>query len=203
MVRLFRRWFGNSKAVDANNPPEPAEPSISDAEMLRDYFSPSPQALSALADLVEIIVKPLDAAARERLVAYVHHAEPGEDASSILDWVLTRDVSTTPEVIDTSDWCLCISVDWRASYDIEWQANQMLDTLGVAERWTWRADGDVPAGLSVLGRWLHDKGYVLLHLDTGSDEYTAFAVRHEDLDRVLALAKAAGADISTDIEFRS
>ncbi|WP_104013453.1 DUF6630 family protein [Burkholderia anthinoferrum] len=193
MIRFFTRWFGN-KTSDRNDTPDAPEP-VSDADILRDHFSPSPDALAALAKLVELIVKPLDTVTRHRLVAYVLDAEPGEDTSSILDWVLTRDMSA-PETLDPSNWCLCISVDWRASDQIEWQANQMLDTLGIAERWTWDGEGDVPAGLLVLGAWLADKGYALLHLDTGHDAYTAFAVSQDDLAEALALAHAAGAEIS-------
>lgn len=195
MTRFFSRWFGNNKASDSKNAPEAPEPQVSDAEILRDHFSPSPDALSALAKLVEIIAKPLDTATRDRLVACVHNAEPGEDTSSILDWVLTRDMGT-PETFDRPNWCLCISVDWRASDEIEWQANLMLDTLNIAERWTWSREGDVPAGLLKLGAWLANRGYALLCLDTGGDAYSAFAVRQNDLSEVLALAHSAGAEIS-------
>ncbi|QCP53661.1 hypothetical protein FAZ95_32065 [Trinickia violacea] len=194
MARFLSRWLSRDKTDGARENVAAPDQTISDAKILRDHFSPSQSALSALADLVRIIVKPLDAATRERLVALVRDAEPGEDASSILHWTLTRDVNE-PETIDPSGWCLCISVDWRASNEIEWQTNQMLDTLGIAERWTWSGAGDVPAGLLAFGEWLGHRGYALLHLDTGSDAYMAFAVGRGDLDEVLTLANAAGAAI--------
>ncbi|WP_051481752.1 DUF6630 family protein [Paraburkholderia nodosa] len=179
------------------------EPKLSDAEILRDHFSPSQHAVSALMDLVQLISTPLEAATRERVVACVRDAEPGEDASTMLDWALTRHFGET-ETIDPSDWCLCISVDWRASDEIEWQANRLLHTLGIADRWTCPSGNlTVPDALLAFGAWLAQKGYTLLHLDTGSDGYIAFVIRRDDLDEALRLATTAGAVVETGDMFRA
>ncbi|TCG03669.1 hypothetical protein BZM27_46690 [Paraburkholderia steynii] len=201
MFRIFNRWFSHSREERLQVTPAAPERELSDVEILRDHFSSSQAAESALTDLVQLIAKPLDAATRERLVASTRDAEPGEDTSAILDWALMRHVGE-PESIDPSDWCLCIFVDWRASDEIEWQANQLLNTLGIADRWICPDDEQtVPGGLLAFGAWLAPKGYALLHLDTGSDDYIAFAVKRDDLDEALRLATTASANIKTDDMF--
>ncbi|MFC5430685.1 hypothetical protein ACFPTO_18040 [Paraburkholderia denitrificans] len=120
-----------------------------------------------------------------------------------LDNIAMRHIGGT-ETIAPSDWCLCISVDWRASDEIEWQANRLLHTLGIADRWTCPGgDLTVPDALLSFGAWLAQKGYTLLHLDTGSDGYIAFAIRRDDLDEALSLATTAGAVVETDDMFRA
>ncbi|NWK44787.1 DUF6630 family protein [Ralstonia pickettii] len=198
LTRFLSRWLRRNKDERENKAEAGQEPPVGDAERLSDNLSPS---LSALAELVRIIANPLDEATREGLITYVSDAET-DDASSLLDWVLTRDASA-PEAIDRSCWCLCISVDWRASYDIERQANELLRTLGISERWTWSSVGDVSATLLSFGEWLSRRDYALLHLDTGHDEYTAFAVRQDDVEKALTLSNAAGAAVLTDEGFRA
>ncbi|RQR54018.1 hypothetical protein DIE19_26255 [Burkholderia sp. Bp9126] len=200
---MFSRWFRHSREKRLKVTAAALEPELSDGEILRDHFSLAQHAVSALMGLMRLITKPLDAATRERLVTHVRDAEPGEDASSILHWALTRHVGE-PETIDPSDWCLCISVDWRASDEIEWQANRLLHTLGIVDRWICPGgELTVPGGFLDFGAWLAQKGYALLHLDTGSDEYVAFAIRWDDLDAALRLATTAGAVVETGDMFRA
>lgn len=200
MLRIFSRWFTTGRENRSQVTLPPLE--LSDVEILREHFSPAPHVLPALVDLVRLITKPLDGATRDRLANYVRDAEPGEDASSILYRALTRDVAEL-EIIKPSDWCLCICVDWAATNDVEWQANQLLDTLGIADRWV-SSGGE----LTVLGAfleldtWLAPKGYALLRLDTGNDEYVAFAIGRDDLDEALRLAAKTDVVIETGSMFK-
>ncbi|MBN3761132.1 hypothetical protein [Burkholderia sp. Ac-20365] len=197
MYRILSRWLSRFRGQRPQVLRDAFEPEIPDAEILREHFTPSQASISALTDLVRLITTPLGSATRERLALSTRDAAPGEDASAILDWVLTRHVGE-PESVDSSEWSLSISVDWRASDEIEWQANRLLDTLGIEDRWR-GPDGDrtVPGVLLNFGAWLDQRGYALLHLDTGSDDYIAFVIRRDDVDEALRLSTTAGAVVET------
>jgi len=165
MFRIFSRWCRAGRRKHSRVVAAPLEPELSDVEILHAHCSPAPHDLSALTDLVRLITKPLDAATRERLVTHVCDAELGEDVSSILHWVLTRDVAG-PETTDPSEWCLCICVDWRASDEVEWQANRLLATLRIEDRW-----------ISPVGE-LTAKRFPRLRRMAGSKRLCTFTTRH-------------------------
>lgn len=103
-------------------------------------------------------------------------------------------------------WTLTIWVDWKASDEIEWQANTLLDTLGIAARWEWtRAPNEhtVPIGLLDFGDWLRPHGYHLMHVETGGDDYFAFPILAALLDEALAHAARAGLKVEQDDAFRT
>lgn len=80
----------------------------------------------------------------------------------------------------------------------------MLRTLGITDSWIYpEGELTVPSGLLDFGARLAQTGYALWHLDTGADEYAAFAVKRDDLDEALRLAKTAGATVETGDMFRA
>lgn len=203
-VDKLRGFFGRllgRKAVAS--PPGRAEvdtPALTDVQILRDSFSPSSEAVCALTELVKVITSPLDPALRHRLMSKVGRAETGEDATEILLWALTRDTGE-PEVCDEGRWTICIDVDWRGSDEIEWQANEVLATLKIEQRWKWGDVGLCPVGLLEFNNWLARLGYTLMHVDTGSDSYLAFVVAQSAAGRVLELAQASGARVESSEQF--
>ena len=153
-----------------------------------------------LAEVVGVITRPLPPELRERLDSKVRNAEPRDNATALLEWVLTRDTGE-PEVLDEGGWSLCIYVDWRASNAIEWQANEILTTLQMEQRWECAGVGPCPVGLMAFSNWLVPRGYALIHMDTGSDDYFAFVVPQQEADRVMCLALEAGVQVESSKAF--
>lgn len=192
MLKLLKRLFSRAQA----NAVEP----LSDADILREYVSPSAEAVDALAAFTRLVAPPLGNTEVDQLAARVRTGgQPGDDAADLLVGAIARDPAA-----DVA-WMLAIGVDWKASDEIAWQANALLDTLGIAARWEWtRAPSEhtVPIGLLDFGDWLHPHGYHLLHVDTGGDEYFAFPLRTALLDEALAHAGRAGLKVEQADAFR-
>ncbi|UXU85966.1 hypothetical protein LXM88_01400 [Burkholderia sp. S-53] len=200
-IRDFLRRLLQSKPITATpSTVEVGDPELTDADILREYFSPSRGTVDHLAELIQLITTPLNEALRDRLVSKVRDAEPGENATDILVWALTRD-TVEPEVNDEGRWTLCIEVDWRASDEIEWQANEILSTLKMEQRWEWGNVGLCPVGLLAFNAWLVPRGYTLMHVDTGNDAYFAFVVLQSEAAKVLSLAQASGVDVESSEAF--
>lgn len=106
--------------------------------------------------------------------------------------------------LDEDAFPLSIYVDWKASNEIEWQANRILQALGISDEWLHIKNGDVQTAPSVLlnfDSWLKRHDYCLLHVDTGGDEFLAFSVKQSNVLIALSLAKDAGMDVRTSEAF--
>ncbi len=195
MLKLFKRLFSRP-ATAAQADVEP----LSDEDILREYFSPAANAIDTLAEFARLVATPLGSTEANRLVAWVRTGgQPGDDIADLLVWAIARDPG------EDVAWTLAIWVDWKASDEIEWQANALLDTLGIAARWEWtRAPSEhtVPIGLLDFGDWLRPHGYHLMHVETGGDDYFAFPIRAALLDEALAHAACAGLKVEQDDAFR-
>ncbi len=195
MLKHFKRLFSRP-ATTAQADVEP----LSDEAILREYFSPSANAIDALAEFARFVATPLGNTEANRLVAWVRTGgQPGDDIADLLVWAIARDPG------EDAAWTLAIWVDWKASDEIEWQANALLDTLGIAARWEWTRDPSehtVPIGLLDFGNWLRPHGYHLMHVETGGDDYFAFPIRAALLDEALAHAACAGLKVEQDDAFR-
>ena len=105
--------------------------------------------------------------------------------------------------LNVSDKSLFVFADWKWCGEIEWQVNRVLRTLAVEESWVWaRPEGErsVPIGLFDFGEWIEQRGYRLLHVDTGGDDVLAIPVLQEDVAALHRLASRAGMPILTDEE---
>ncbi|MHA6886736.1 DUF6630 family protein [Ralstonia pseudosolanacearum] len=193
MLKLLKRLFSRPATTAQADAVEP----LSDADILREYFSPPAEAIDALAEFTRRVAAPLGNTEADRLAAWVRTGgQPGDDIADLLvGWDPEADVA----------WTLAIGVDWKASDEIAWQANALLDTLGIAARWEWTRDPSehtVAIGLLDFGDWLRPHGYHLLHVDTGGDEYFAFPLRAALLDEALAHAGRAGLKVEQAEAFR-
>lgn len=195
MLKHFKRLFSRP-ATTAQADVEP----LSDEAILREYFSPAANAIDALAEFARLVATPLGNTEANRLVAWVRTGgQPGDDIADLLVWAIARDPG------EDVAWTLAIWVDWKASDEIEWQANALLDTLGIAARWEWTRDPSehtVPIGLLDFGNWLRPHGYHLMHVETGGDDYFAFPIRAALLDEALMHAASAGLKVEQDDAFR-
>ncbi len=196
MPGFFKRLFSRPATAASANTAEP----LSDADILRAYFSPPAEAIDALAEFARRVAAPLGNAEADRLAAWVRTGgQPGDDIAELLTWAIARDPG------EDVAWTLTIWVDWKASDEIEWQANRLLDTLGIAARWEWTRAPDehtVPIGLLDFGDWLRPHGYHLLHVETGGDDDFAFPIQAALLDEALAHAERAGLQVEQADAFR-
>ncbi|MFC0126377.1 DUF6630 family protein [Ralstonia solanacearum] len=177
MLKLFKRLFSRP-ATAAQADVEP----LSDEDIVREYFPPFPppaESIDALVELVRLVASTLEDAKVTRLVARARSGEePGDSIECHLRYALYDSDEALP-------WTLSVFVDWKAHEEIEWQAADILETLGIGARWKWTreaAQRSVAVGLLDFDDWLRPHGYQLLFLDTGGDDYFAFPIRSAQLD---------------------
>jgi len=97
---------------------------------------------------------------------------------------------------------LMIQVDWKASEEIDWQVNEMLETRGIDDQWEWDSDGrTVMDGLKVLSDWLPRHALSLLSVDFGQDAYHMLIVDNEIAARVIETGQRAGVDVRSFQDF--
>lgn len=195
MLKRFKNLFGRPAPTPTSEDP------LRDDDILRDDFSPSADAIDALADFVRLVAAPCGQAEADQLAASVRTGDlPGDDIAGLLTWSIARNLG------DGAPWTLAIWVDWKAWDEIEWQTEKLLDTLGIRARWEWaraEAERTVAEGLLDFGAWLRPHGYELLHVDTGGDDYFAFPIRADLLQTGLAHAERAGLRVEQADDFRA
>ncbi|MEV4782041.1 DUF6630 family protein [Burkholderia sp. LMU1-1-1.1] len=97
---------------------------------------------------------------------------------------------------------LMIQVDWKASEEIDWQVNEMLETRGIDDQWEWDSGGrTVMDGLKVLSDWLPRHALSLLSVDFGQDAYHMLIVDNEIAARVIETGQRAGVDVRSFQDF--
>lgn len=99
-----------------------------------------------------------------------------------------------------------LQVDWKAYDEVEWQANLMLAAHGVDERWSWPLPQEVAqhrviTAFKSLQHWLEPRGFTLLHIDSGGDDYNAVIVRQQDADEAVRQGVAAGVTVMSHPDF--
>ncbi|USX18751.1 hypothetical protein NHH82_23160 [Oxalobacteraceae bacterium OTU3REALA1] len=97
---------------------------------------------------------------------------------------------------------LMIQVDWKASEEIDWQVNEMLETRGIDDRWEWDSDGrTVMEGLKVLSEWLPRHALSLLSVDFGQDAYHMLIVDDAIAAQAIDTGQRAGVDVRSFQDF--
>ena len=100
------------------------------------------------------------------------------------------------------DQRLMISVDWKASDQIDWQANDILALHGIDDEWQWEYDGKtVMEGMAALSAWLKRHALALLSIDFGHDAYHMFIVTEDIAPQAVALGQRAGLNVLSFPDF--
>jgi len=83
------------------------------------------------------------------------------------------------------------------THSVLWQLDEVVGNLGYpidtkminldGKEFTYEA-------ICIIGAYLHDNNYALLHLVTNSDSYQLFVIREENCMRLMELAEVAGVD---------
>ncbi|WP_439889799.1 DUF6630 family protein [Ralstonia sp. 25C] len=194
MLKRFKNLFSRPAPTPVSEDP------LQDDDILREHGAPSAEAIDALAAFVRLVAAPRGQAEADQLAATVRTGDlPGDDITELLTWSIARDLG------DGTPGTLTVWVDWKASDEIEWQVEKLLDTLGIDARWEWAVaepERTVALGLLDFGAWLRPHGYELLHVDTGGDDYFALPIRTDLLDDALAHAQRAGLKAEQADDFR-
>lgn len=199
MFKTLAKLFRPHLETPATPAPEVDE-HLSDAQILREYFSVSQSAKQALRAFTLLISCHLGAAESKRLANQVMRSmQPGCSTVEAL-------VEGLRGAAEQSDGqCLMIQLDWKAAEEIDWQAAAVAGTLNITDKWGAPASspGCHPAhqALVQFGEWLDAHDYELLHIDTESDSYAAVAVPRSSRAEAIRLAALAGLKPCTNSEF--
>ncbi len=96
-----------------------------------------------------------------------------------------------------------MQVDWKATEEVEWQANELLTVAGITETWHMESEtkATVPHALVEFSSWVKPRGLRLLHLDLGDDAYYALLVSADHLEEIVQAAEEAGLKIQESDDF--
>ena len=168
------------------------DPHLSDARILREHFSVSQDGRRALRTFVSLAAAPLGPAEAKRLSALVHRAIYKSGSSAAQAW----GEGLLGENGQRRGKWLVISTDWKASDEIEWQAHEIIQSLGISDHWNGASLNTVREGLSALAAWLSERGFTLLSVDSECDSYYAFAAPKGKVDELMRLSIVAGLNVS-------
>lgn len=108
-----------------------------------------------------------------------------------------RIVSTLVELNSDERW-VCLNIDWRDVEEVELQGNALADIHGLKEHFMCSEpdeDASVWSMLVLYDLWLQARGYDVVLLDLGSDQYTGFICPSNILDRLLNEGDKLGLDL--------
>jgi hypothetical protein len=197
MLKLLSKLLGR----DLTAPPQPSveeDEHLSDAQILNEYFSVSTQAKQALKHFLTLVTAQLGATESQRLIKLViSHLGRGDTTSEAVESGILAD-----EGQRLGKWVL-LQVDWKATEEVEWQANELLAVAGITE--TWHPQGGtnttVPRALLEFSSWVKPRGFRLLHLDLGNDAYYALLMSEEKSAKIVQIAKEADLKVQESDEF--
>lgn len=204
MLKRLIDFFARQSQIASGQRPESAQqapaPEPAPAPAPEDTIAPEQQR-EALAAFMELVCRQLQAAERQRLRNRVLRSleqlqdDDGDDADEISAGDALLDALMADDGQRRRQW-LMIQVDWKAWDEIDWQVNELLDTRGITERWSWtpaaQEDMNVMRGLQALEAWLNVRQLALLHVDVDADAYYALIVDQSVRTEALALARTAG-----------
>lgn len=96
-------------------------------------------------------------------------------------------VSTLVELNSDEHW-VCLNIDWRDVEEVELQGNALADIHGLKDHFMCSEqdeDASVWSMLLLYDLWLQARGYDVVLLDIGSDQYTGFICSSNILDKLL------------------
>lgn len=198
MFKLLNKLLG--RTVPTQPVPPAAADRVTDDQLLRSHFSVTREAELALERFGILVTAQLCAQESRRLtdllVARLRAGDTPEDAvnNSLLD----------DDGQQRGKWVM-LTVDWKATEEVAWQANELLAVAGVAETWHLQDEENkiVPQALLEFSTWVAPRGLHLLHLDLLHDAYYALLVRADLSDEVREAARQAGLKLQSADEFRA
>lgn len=196
MLKLLSKLLGR----DLTAPREPTieeDESVSDAQIREEFFSVSKEVKQALKRFIALITVQLGAVESQRLIAAVmSNLEPGDTPSEAIQNGLLDDGQRRGK------WLL-IQVDWNATEEVEWQANELLTVAGITETWHLQGETEMTVlrALMQFSAWVKPRGFSLLHLDLGHDAYYAFLVLAEKSEEIRRAAEEAGLKVQESDAF--
>lgn len=199
MLKLFSKLF-------RRDPPAVSEPTaqtrevFSDAQLLRAHFAVTKEAEEALRRFSTLITVQLGSEESQRLTSrVVSRLRLGDTPDDAITSGFLDDEGQRP-----GKWLL-IQVDWKATEEVEWQANELLAVAGVTETWQWqgRTNATVAEALLAFSAWVAQRQFHLLHLDLGHDAYYALLVPADKSEEVLRAAEEAGLKLQGAREFEA
>jgi len=205
MFKLFRKLLGRDSTTGPVAKVEvevevevEVDETLSDIQILQEYFSPPKKARQALRQFMLLISQRLGVHESKRLTNRVMAClQPGK----------TTDEALVHGLVDErgqqhGQWVL-IHLDCRATEEVEWQANEVLRTHGVTVSWhLGEIEGMTPPqALGAFSIWVRQYGLSLLHLQTGDTDWCAFLVEESNSLQVLQLAEQAGLKVQREEEF--
>lgn len=196
MLKLLSRLWGRN-SVAPKLPPVEEEEILSDVQITKEYCSVSEEDNQALRRFVRLITVQLGAEESDRLTTLVmSDREPGDAIDNGINAILDDDGQRRGK------WVL-IQVDWKATEEVEWQANELLTAAGIAQTWHMKSGTKAPVlhALVEFSTWVRPRGFRLLHLDLGDDAYYALLVREDQLEDIVQAAEDAGLDVQESDDF--
>lgn len=186
MFKLLKKLFEQDATAQ---PLSEADETLSDAQILEEYFSPSGAAKEALRTFASLMTHHLGHPESDRLTDRVMSClHPGQTTEEALLDGLVDECGQ-----QHGKWVL-IHVDFRDTGEIEWQANELLQAHDVAGSWHLGDTDEMtpPQALNKLATWVKRYGLELLHLEAGDTDWCAFLVKASDTRQVFQLAEKAG-----------
>ncbi|MCW5300528.1 hypothetical protein DXT88_20365 [Herbaspirillum lusitanum] len=196
MLKLLSKLLGRDLTAP-RVPTVEEEETLSDAQILKEYFSVSKQNKKALRRFVRLITVQLGVEEGQRLTtSVISHLGPGNTASEAIENGILDDGQRRGK------WVL-MQVDWKATEEVEWQANELLTVAGITETWHMESEtkATVPHALVEFSSWVKPRGLRLLHLDLGDDAYYALLVSADHLEEIVQAAEEAGLKIQESDDF--
>ena len=191
LVKLFRSTSSKPRATEPD-----VEEGLSDAQILREYFSVSKAAKQSLRAFVQLVSLHLGQTESKRLVSAVtRQLQPGTSAVEALAEGIIGESGQR-----RGKW-LMIQVDGRATDEVSWQAEEVSKAFALREFWGGSPSVSVPGVLVSFGAWLRVRQLELLHIDSEGDSYYAVAVPIDAREEALRLSSAAGLKVATNDEF--
>jgi hypothetical protein len=184
---MFKRLFGRL----SREPAAGVQPRV---ELLSDEAYARYRAGAAA--FMRLISRHLGEQESERLGRHVEtkYDAGGRTGIDQIRW-LFFDAMLDDEGQQSGQW-LMLQVDWKASEEVAWQAQEMLATRGIEQPWQWDdRDRTVMQGLEELSRWLAPRQLSLLAVDDESDSYYALIVDNALVDQAIALAQDGGVNV--------
>ncbi len=162
-----------------------------------------PSALDSVAELFDLICRPLRAAEREAAWELFSAEYLGTGAN--LGNSLHEALANIDVVRNTGPWLL-MQVDWKACDEVEWQGQAIARTLGIDDtqfRWDWKPvqaahtalrEPDLPTevGLRHFDAYLARRAHRYLAIDDESDMFLGVVVPTEDVVTAISLAARSG-----------
>jgi hypothetical protein len=205
MLKLLGKLFNR----DLIGPSEPIDTNVSEDEIWEILHPTDKASLSRkkknLKKFIKFITTHLNRSETERLIRVAYKGL--DDCDYAFDeysaFLALAEIISGEGGQKRGQWVF-IQIDCGGDDEIAWQASEILSLYGIEEKWTYVGSpqySDALKGFGNLSEWLHNRGFSLVHIDTGGDWYCCFIVKISDMATVRDLARAAELKVYDHYEF--